>query len=138
MNKSPLQIIVADFDSDLPVLWIRVRYFCHIRIRNSRVSDPGPYPKMDVNISKNHQKKKSFHNFDHFNIRNLHRYRYSLISTRYRYVLKCHLKTFKILFLQEKCRIRNRIRDFSESWIQNFIKKVGSGSVIKSFGSTTL
>jgi hypothetical protein len=37
----------------------RIRNFCRIRIRNSRVSapDPGPYPKMDVNIYKNHQYK---------------------------------------------------------------------------------
>jgi hypothetical protein len=31
------------------VLWIR--------IRNSRVPDPGPYPEMVVNIGKNYQKK---------------------------------------------------------------------------------
>jgi hypothetical protein len=37
----------------------RIRNFCRIRnrIRTSRVPDPGPYPKMDVNINKNYQKK---------------------------------------------------------------------------------
>jgi hypothetical protein len=35
-----------------------------------RVPDPGQYPKMVVNINKNHKKKK-FHNFDNFNILNL-------------------------------------------------------------------
>jgi hypothetical protein len=49
-----------------PVLWIRSR------IRNSRVPDPGPYPKMDVhNINKNHQEKGLFHIFDHFYSLNL-------------------------------------------------------------------
>jgi hypothetical protein len=49
----------------------RIRNFC--RIRNSRVpdQDPGPYPKMDRNINKNHQKKAQFHYFDHFYILNL-------------------------------------------------------------------
>jgi hypothetical protein len=32
------------------MLWIRIRNFCRIRIRNSRVPDPGIYPKMNVNI----------------------------------------------------------------------------------------
>jgi hypothetical protein len=40
----------------------RIRNFCRIRIRNSRVLDPDPgtYAKMDVNINKNHQKRSNF------------------------------------------------------------------------------
>jgi hypothetical protein len=40
----------------------RIRNFCRIRnrIRNSRVPDPGPYSKMDVNINKNNQKRDNF------------------------------------------------------------------------------
>jgi hypothetical protein len=47
------------------------------------------------------------------------------------YVLKCHFMTFKVIFLEEKGRIRNRIRNSLKSWIRIRAPK-------KSFGSTTL
>jgi hypothetical protein len=38
-----------------------IQNFCWIRIRNARIpdQDPGPYPKMDVNIIINHKKEVS-------------------------------------------------------------------------------
>jgi hypothetical protein len=98
--------------------------FLQLRILSSSVVDPDPQgfgtlaesgsiSEMDENINKNHQKREEFHDFDHFNLLNL-----STVFIK-NFVLKCHFRTFKIIFLQTKGRIRNRVRNLLKIRIRN-------------------
>jgi hypothetical protein len=98
------------------------------RIRNSRVPDPGPYLKMDVNINKNHQKRSNF-----IILTILICTRILNLSIVKNCVLKCHFRTFEIIFLQEKGRIR--IQVFSEFRIQVFSEFRIRILLLKSSGS---
>jgi hypothetical protein len=64
---------------------------------------------------------------------------YLIISILWKicFVGKCCFRTFKIIFFEEKGQIRNFLKVGSGPGSGTYWK-VGSGSVIKSFGSTTL